>query len=142
MPSRFQGGCFCGAIRYECSSEPLFMINCHCRDCQRMSGSAYAAILSMPKGAFALVKGKPEVYTATADAGSTVSRWFCSQCGAPVYHTLSALPDLVGVKVGSLDDPSWYRPTMDIYTGSAQPWDLMNPELKKFPGMPAGIRKD
>ena len=74
MPSRFEGGCFCGAIRYECSSEPLFMINCHCRDCQRMSGSAYAAILSMPKGAFALVKGKPEVYTATADAGSTVSR--------------------------------------------------------------------
>ena len=49
------------------------------------------------------------------------------------------LPDVVGVRVGSLDDPSGYRPTMDMFVASAQPWDHMNPELPKFPGYPPGV---
>lgn len=140
MASRFEGGCFCGAIRYECSDQPLFMINCHCRDCQKLSGSAYAAIVSMRKAAFRLIKGQPKLHTATADSGCTVTRCFCGECGAPVYHTLSALPDIVGIKAASLDDPSWYNPTMNIYTKSAQPWDYMNPQLKTFTGMPGGLK--
>ena len=57
MPTPFSGGCACGAIRYECSAEPLLPLNCHCRDCQRASGSAYAAVLAVPVAAFTLTKG-------------------------------------------------------------------------------------
>ena len=49
MSQKLSGGCACGSIRYECNTNPVLMFNCHCRDCQRASGSAYAAILVMPK---------------------------------------------------------------------------------------------
>ena len=133
MSTRFTGGCACGAIRYECSASPLFALNCHCRDCQRATGTAYASILRVPATAFRVTKGEPRFYTVTADSGNTVSRGFCSECGSPLFSRPSAMPEIVGVRAGSLDDPSWHRPAADIFTKSAQPWDYMDPELPKHP---------
>jgi hypothetical protein len=136
MPVPFSGGCACGAIRYECSAEPLIALNCHCRSCQRASGSAYASNLAVPKDAFKLTKGQPKYYEDKADSGNTVRRGFCPECGSPLFGQSPARPDFIGIRAGSLDDPSWHQPSMDIYTDSAQPWDYMNPELPKFPKMP------
>ena len=69
----FAGGCACGAIRYECSAEPVLSFNCHCRDCQRAGGGAFAPILIVPKAGFELVKG---------------STFTCGGCGREV--TLAA----------------------------------------------------
>ena len=135
MATSFSGGCACGAIRYECSAEPIMSGNCHCRDCQRGSGSAFNAFLVVPKDALK-VTGEATYYDAKADSGNTASRGFCPQCGSPLFSKLSAMPEVMGLKAASLDDPSWFKPTMDIYTASAQPWDHMNPELSKLPGMP------
>jgi hypothetical protein len=132
MPTPFSGGCACGAIRYECSAEPLFSANCHCRDCQRASGSAYASALIVPKAAFTLTKGAPKYHRVTADSGNTMERGFCPACGSPLLVNWSAAPALVCIQAASLDDPSWHRPTMDVWTASAQPWDHMNPTLPKF----------
>jgi hypothetical protein len=139
MPTLLTGGCACGAIRYACTAEPLLALNCHCRDCQRASGSAFAAIIRLPAAAFTVTKGAPKFYTVPGDSGNRVSRGFCPECGSPVFSRLSGLPDVVGVRVGSLDDPSCYRSTMDIFVASVQPWDPMNPELPKFPGYPQGV---
>ncbi len=140
MATLLTGGCACGAIRYACTAEPLLALNCHCRDCQRASGSAFVAILRMPAGAFTVTKGAPSFYTVAGDSGNKVSRGFCAECGSPLFSRLSAsLSDVVGVRVGSLDDPSSYRPAMDIFVTSAQPWDCMNSELPKFPGYPPGV---
>ena len=136
MPTSFSGGCACGAVRYECASEPLFMGNCHCRDCQRATGSAYFAAVSVSEPAFRLTTGTPAVYEKQADSGNTMRRMFCSQCGSPVFLTNSSRPNLVVLYAASVDDPSWVRPVRDIYTESAQPWDYMNPALAKFPKMP------
>lgn len=136
MAAPFSGGCLCGAIRYESSAEPVFSINCHCRDCQRTTGTAYAPVLVVPKDAVKITQGEPTCYTVTADSGETVSRGFCPECGAGIFSKLSANPDMMGLKAASLDDPSWFKPAMDIYTDSAQPWDVMNPELPKVPKMP------
>jgi hypothetical protein len=136
MPTSFSGGCACGAVRYECASEPLFMGNCHCRDCQRATGSAYFAAVSVSEPAFRLTTGTPSVYEKQADSGNTMRRMFCSQCGSPVFLTNSSRPNLVVLYAASVDDPSWVRPVRDIYTESAQPWDYMNPALAKFPKMP------
>jgi hypothetical protein len=136
MPTSFSGGCACGAIRYACTSEPLFMGNCHCRDCQRATGSAYFAAVSVSEPTFRLTTGTPAVYEKQADSGNTMRRMFCSQCGSPVFLTNSARPNIVVLYAASVDDPSWVRPSRDIYTESAQPWDYMNPALAKFPKMP------
>jgi hypothetical protein len=132
MPTPFSGGCACGAVRYECSAAPLMTLNCHCRDCQRASGSAFAVVLFVPKAALMLTKGILKYHRSRADSGNTMERGFCPACGSPVLINESADPSLVIIQAASQDDPSWVRPAVDIFTSSAQPWDHMNPALPKF----------
>ncbi len=136
MPAPFSGGCACGAIRYACTAEPLLALNCHCRDCQRETGSAFAPILAVPKAAFTLTHGSPKYFDLTADSGQTTRRAFCAACGSPLFGLPGSAPKLVTIRVGSLDDPTEFRPSQDIYTASAQPWDTMNPALPKVAKMP------
>lgn len=135
MSALFSGGCACGAVRYECSAEPMMSLNCHCRDCQRASGSAFAAIMAVPKAAVTIT-GEAKFYHVQAESAHTVGRGFCAACGSPLFITLSAWPHILSIRAASLDDPSRYRPTSDIWTDSAQPWDYMNPALPKLPKGP------
>lgn len=137
MPIPFTGGCRCGAIRYECSAEPLLASNCHCRDCQHIAGSPFVTTALVPKSEFRLTKGELKYYSLRADSGNEVRRGFCGECGAALIATLSGYPDIVDVKTLSFDDPSWCRPSLDMYVSSAQPWDHMDPALPKFPKMPS-----
>ncbi len=134
MAAPFEGGCACGAVRYECSAEPMMMGNCHCRDCQKASGGPFVSIVGVPKEALKIT-GDVKYHEVTGDSGQPIKRGFCSKCGSRLFGMPSVAP-FVGIAAGSLDDPSWYRPAFDIYTSSAQPWDYMNPELAKFPKMP------
>jgi hypothetical protein len=132
MAGIMSGGCACGAIRYECGGEPVLMVNCHCRDCQRANGSAYAAFVIVRK-AGVRISGEPRYHTVRGNAGRAVDRGFCASCGSQVVARLEKFPDLLGFQAGSLDDPSIYRPAVEVFTASAQPWDYMNPETKKHP---------
>ncbi|MDJ0694897.1 GFA family protein [Mastigocoleus sp. MO_188.B34] len=134
MEPKFTGGCLCGSVRYECSAEPIAMGNCHCRDCQRVTGSGYASGMLVPRSAVTIT-GNVKYYEVTGDSGSTVGRGFCPNCGSRLFSK-PPNPELMGIMAGSLDDPSYFQPTMDIYTDSAQPWDYMNPDLPKFAKMP------
>ena len=67
-----------------------------------------------------------------------MTRAFCRDCGAPLFIRVSSRPDIVGLRVGSLDDPSGFRPEADIFVKSAQPWDHMNPDLPKYRTYPPG----
>lgn len=136
MPAQFLGGCACGAIRYSAEGEPLFAMNCHCRDCQRETGSAYAAVLAVPSATFKVTQGSPKYFDLMADSGHTTRRAFCANCGSPLFGQPGISPELVTIRVGSFDDPSIFRPAQDIYTSSAQPWDHMNPALSKSPKLP------
>ena len=130
MASKLSGGCACGAIRYECTSDPLLMFNCHCRDCQRASGSAYAAIVAVPKAAVQM-HGEPRYHRIVGGAGKAIERGFCPSCGSHLADTLERLPDILALQAGSLDDPTVFRPKMDVFTSSAQPWDHMDPKIQK-----------
>ena len=129
------GGCACGAIRYEAHAEPVLMLNCHCRDCQQASGSAYAAVFVVSKTAVE-VRGEPRYYRTVGKSGKAVERGFCPACGSQVMLKLERLPDVVGLQAGTLDDPSLYKPTMDIFTQGAHAWDHMSPTTQKLPGLP------
>jgi len=132
------GGCLCGAVRYESAGEPLFSLLCHCGDCQHQSGSAYVAAMRVPATGFRITKGEPKLYVSSSDAGNRVTRAFCPECGCPLFIRVSARPDIVGLRVGSLDDPSEFRPEADIFVKSAQPWDHMDPDLPKHQTYPPG----
>ena len=86
MKTPFSGGCACGAVRYSCAAEPLYMGNCHCRDCQRATGSAYFAAVIVKKSDFSLT-GELAWYEKSADRGHTMGRSFCPSCGSPVLLT-------------------------------------------------------
>ena len=120
MVQKLSGGCACGAIHYECNVDPVLMLNCHCRDCQHASGSAYAALVVVAKAAVQM-RGEPRYYRIVGDTGKAVERGFCATCGSQVTLKLERLPDVLGLQAGSLEDPSTYRPKMDVFTSSAQP---------------------
>lgn len=132
------GGCLCGAIRYEAGGDPVFSLLCHCRDCQRQSGSAFIAAVRLPSAAFRITQGEPKRYVTRSDSGNDIARVFCGACGAPLYVQVLTRPDLIGLRVTSLDDPSWFRPDANIFTKSAQPWDHMNPAVPQYPTYPEG----
>jgi hypothetical protein len=129
------GGCQCGQVRYESSAEPLFTGNCHCRDCQRSTGGAYMPASALPASELK-VNGEVKYYESLADSGNTFSRGFCPKCGGRVFGKTSGMPQLILITAGSLDDPSRFKPRMDFFTSSAQPWDHMDPALPKFPKLP------
>ncbi len=131
--TQWSGGCACGAVRYSCEGEPAMMVNCHCRDCQRATGSAYAAFVIFAKGAVSLT-GAPRYHEVTGGSGKPIARGFCPTCGNPVTVTLEAVPDVIGFYAASLDDPARYKPAMDVFTASAHPWDLMHADTVKRPG--------
>ena len=135
MPVPFSGGCACGAIRYECSAEPVVSWQCHCRDCQRARGSAFYAVLYVPKAALSIA-GESKYYDVKGESGTTVSRGFCPRCGSPVLAKASGWPEFIAVCAASLDDPSWFSPVVDIWTSSAQPWDYLNPRSSKYARQP------
>lgn len=132
----FSGRCACGKIRYECHAPPVHMFNCHCRDCQYASGSAYTAAMLLPLEHFRLLQGEPKYFRRAHDDGTFTDRGFCPECGTPIFAKLSRRPEWIGIRAGTLDDPSWFRPTVDFWTSSAQPWDFMNPEVQKHPRQP------
>ncbi|AMR82031.1 GFA family protein [Cupriavidus nantongensis] len=138
-PVKLQGGCACGDVRYECMAEPVLSLNCHCSACQRYTGTAYASVRIVPSAAFRFVRGELRYHTSTSNAGHTVSRGFCPNCGSQVHGRIAEKPEVVLIAAGTLDDASVYPPSIDVFTSRAQPWDVMNPGLAKFEeGIPAG----
>jgi hypothetical protein len=128
----FTGGCACGAIRYECRALPLRMLNCHCRDCQVASGSAFSPTLIMTSSVVTVTKGQPAHVEKLAESGNTAKREFCSACGTPLFASSSAGVEYLGVRAASLDDPSWFKAEANVWVGSAQPWDHLDPAIPKF----------
>lgn len=110
----------CDTVRYECTAEPVVCGFCHCRDCQRESGSAFGATLFVPANAVTIT-GEVKYYDRVADSGNFVSRGFCPACGARLFEKPKALAGVIAIRAGNLDDPSWFRPQRDIFVGSAQP---------------------
>ena len=92
MSASFEGGCLCGAVRYECNAEPVVAGHCHCVDCRRSSGTGHCSHMGVPKDSVT-VTGVVSVYERPSDTGNVVGRAFCPTCGAAIYSTNSAMPD-------------------------------------------------
>ena len=134
MPE-FNGACLCGKIRYQASADPVFMAVCHCKDCQRATGSAFEAVIGIP-AATLTVEGTPKVFTAKGGSGQDVHRSFCLDCGSTLMLHLDARRGMVLLTTGPLEDPSVFEPAVEIFCASAQPWVHLGGPMKRFPGPP------
>ena len=134
MP-KIVGGCLCGKVRYSADVEPVFTGLCHCHNCQKESGSAFAIVVGIPKSAVSLL-GELKTYADKGDSGKPMYRRFCPECGSTIMDEAEALPGILMIQVGTLDDASWVRPTTQIYCDSAQPWLQVAGQMKRFPKMP------
>ena len=135
-PRSVSGGCTCGAIRYEYTCDPVLSVNCHCRDCQRTTGSGYAPLIIIWKDDFRILSGAIKYHTKLSDAGNTMQRGFCPECGSTLTLFEPHRPKLMFIHAASLDEPAIYKPTMDIFTSSSHSWDAMNAETEKHARMP------
>ena len=133
----YTGGCSCGAVRYEIAAEPVRGFQCQCRDCQRDTGAGHASVAVFPRAAMR-VTGDVVENLRMADSGAEKRKGFCGKCGSPLYNKPNNVPEMVGIYVGTLDNPSGFKPQMVTYAVRGHSWDHLDPGLQKFDKMPPG----
>jgi len=132
-----EGGCYCGAVRYRATGDPLFSGQCHCRECQYISGGQPNVVMGMPEAGFAYTRGAAKEFR-RADLAAPVTREFCPECGTHILTRSPNLPGAVLLKVGTFDDPSLFAgPQMAIYTVDKQSFHHVPegvPAFERLPG--------
>ena len=114
------GGCLCAKLRYSISAEPVMCAVCHCRDCQRFTGSAFVSAMRVPVDAVS-VQGDLKIVEITGGSGHVIRRHFCPNCGSSVFGE-PYRPGMINVMAGTLDDPSVFVPTAEIFCDNAFGW--------------------
>ena len=117
------GGCPCGAVRYEVSEMPFLAYACHCTNCQRVTGSAFALNMPVATRAFRITAGEPKAHRRLSPTGVRGASWFCGDCGGRIYGERETEPEVRIVRAGTLDDTSWLAPVAHFFVRSAQPWE-------------------
>ena len=115
---KIEGGCLCGQVRFSSEAGAVFQAVCHCRDCQKQSGTAYSVVVGVPAAALE-VTGETASYEGAGDSGGKVERVFCPRCGSPILTRADAAPGLAILKAGVLDDTSWVQPQVHVWAQSA-----------------------
>ncbi len=124
------GSCLCGNIRYQ-FDQPVSRIGlCHCQMCRKASGTAYAANAPVPRGEFRLLSGMEWLKAYASSPGK--KRWFCGNCGSPVYSESANYPDLIRIRLGSLDQPAGRTPDYHYLLSAKADWDMTADELPRF----------
>jgi hypothetical protein len=130
------GRCYCGDIRYKVDGDAVFRVQCHCRECQYLSGGGPNFTLGMPEQGFAYTQGKPSQFTRT-DIDNAVTREFCPRCGTQILSRVPVLPQVVLLKVGTLDNPADFgAPEMAIFTVDKQAFHLVPEDIPSFERAP------
>lgn len=129
------GHCLCGAVSYTIKGEPARMAQCHCKDCQRASGTGHMS-LAFFKADDVEIQGQTASYAATADSGNVNTRHFCPACGSRIFGENSARPGVVGIAVGCVDEHDWFAPQAIVYAGSRPGWDATSEDIPNFETMP------
>jgi len=135
--SRFTGSCLCGEVSYDVDAEPMFMGVCHCKDCQKATGSAFEAVVGIPEAGLSM-KGSPKTFSTMGASGKTLTRSFCPQCGSTMMSRAESMPGVVMLTTGPMDDGAQFKPTMELFCSSAQPWVQLGGGMQRFPAMPGG----
>jgi hypothetical protein len=125
-----RGSCLCGSVKYTTTAELGPFGYCHCTSCRKASGSAHAANAPVPRGHFHLVAGADELREHESTPGK--HRAFCGRCGSPIYARLDAAPDVIRLRLGSLDTPFGERPRAHTWVSDKADWEPIDDGLPQF----------
>ena len=143
MNNKATGKCQCGKISFSLNQDKVISgHHCHCKDCQRVTGSGKATILFIARK-YIDIKGDLKYFESKGSSGSTVRRGFCDNCGSGVLSYAKQIPHIVYVKAGTLDDSSWVTIDSNFFTKSSNDWNRPDTSIKCFEGNPsimAGIK--
>lgn len=135
--AKIEGGCLCGNVRYQSSAEPALQVVCHCKTCQKNSGSSFSTNIAVPSDSLSVTKGSVKTYDDHSGAsGQAFQRHFCPDCGSHILAGGPAYGDLSFIKVGTLDDPSWVKPEIHLWCTEKMPWVEIPASAKQFRGNP------
>ena len=126
------GSCLCGEVSYSFNESSVISAHhCHCRDCQKSTGSGKATIVMIPENALQM-KGEIKIYTVTGTDGSHVTRGFCESCGSPLISYIEEMQGIRLIKAGSLDDSSWLKIDSNFWSSTAREWSPVDETLHSF----------
>ena len=131
------GGCLCGNIRYEFKRKDVVSAgHCHCKDCQRITGSGKATIVFIRTNDLKINEDY-KVFSVTGYDGTNVHRGFCPNCGSPIISFVTEQPNLRFIKAGSLDNSDWLKIESSFWSVSSCKWDPINESLPSYPRNPS-----
>lgn len=133
--AKITGGCLCGAVRYSAEGDLAAAGVCHCRDCQKFTGSAFATLLMVPKTTLA-IEGPVKTHTGIGGSGLPILRHFCSECGSSLAEEPGTRPGMVILNVGTFDEPKAVRPAREIFGDDALPWVQVTGDMVRFAKRP------
>jgi hypothetical protein len=139
---KLDGRCLCGAVSYTSDAEPVGAAVCHCRNCQRHSGTAFSFVVLVPAQSLAVTGDALASFAQAGDEhDEPTTRWFCTGCGSPLWSESPLAPGMRLIRAGTLDDPSWLEPQYEVYTESRLPWLAPSGVEHQFPRGPrsAGV---
>ena len=119
---KLEGGCTCGEVRYRLEAAPMFVHCCHCRDCQRETGSAFAINALIETSQITLLAGHPVPVETRTESGRPHDIYRCTHCRTAVWSDYGRRAVMLFVSVGTLDDPAALPPDVHIFTRSKLPW--------------------
>ncbi len=123
-----EGGCLCGALRFEAHGKPLWIAHCHCRSCRRNTGSAFATFVGYKQEQVRIVEGTRQSYASSPG----VSRSFCGTCGTPLSYAAEHYPGEIHLYVSTLDRPEAFEPGAHVHVGEQLPWLHLDDGLPRF----------
>lgn len=136
MSNPATGCCLCGAFSYDFDRDTVISAHhCHCKDCQKMTGSGKATIIMVPTGNLH-TSGELKTYTVVGTDGSHVTRGFCPECGSQVISYVEEMPDIRFVKAGTLEDSSWVTVNSSFWSRSAEDWSPVDERVPAFEANP------
>jgi hypothetical protein len=133
--TRYDGGCLCGALRYETDGAPLYAGHCYCVDCRKASGSGFIPFMGFASAAIRF-SGETRQFRCRSARGTDAVRNFCSVCGSLVFGGDPGRDESHTVYAGSLDDPSLFHPQIAIFTKGRPAWAVLPEGLVVFEGLP------
>lgn len=129
-----KGSCLCNSIQYEIHGELGPAMMCHCSKCRKANGSAYAINAAVKTDELHFVKGKEMI--SEFESSSGVFRTFCKQCGSPLYSRRPSQPELLRLRIGTLDTPVDVKPIAHIFVGSKASWDEIHDDIPQYDERP------
>lgn len=122
----------CGEVRFEIKNEPIVSALCHCKDCQKLSGSAFSSGLFFPKDSLHFKKNNISTYEYAGGSGAKMTRQFCKTCGTPIATIIGIFGDMCGVSSEAFDDASLCpSPSTSFNMNSSKHWVTLDDAMTK-----------